>query len=102
MERQTNSRDRIGAEKDHDDSVVGVPTHPVAATVGALAAGGATGAVIGTAAGPVGTPIGARRTAADRTSFREVRTKITRVRTHWAKERAAAIPWRISTPWKKN
>ena len=31
----------------------------MAATVGALAAGGATGAVIGTAAGPVGTAVGA-------------------------------------------
>jgi hypothetical protein len=41
------------------DSLVGVPSHPLAAAVGALVAGGATGAVVGTAAGPVGTAIGA-------------------------------------------
>jgi hypothetical protein len=41
------------------ESLVGVPSHPVAAVVGAVAAGGATGAVVGTAAGPVGTAIGA-------------------------------------------
>ncbi len=42
-----------------DESLVGVPSHPVAAVVGAVVAGGATGAVVGTAAGPVGTAIGA-------------------------------------------
>lgn len=41
------------------DSLVGVPSHPLAAVAGAVAAGGATGAVVGTAAGPVGTAIGA-------------------------------------------
>jgi hypothetical protein len=45
--------------KSDDDSLVGVPSHPVAAVVGAVVAGGATGAVVGTAAGPVGTAIGA-------------------------------------------
>jgi hypothetical protein len=42
-----------------DESLVGVPSHPIAAVVGAVVAGGATGAVVGTAAGPVGTAIGA-------------------------------------------
>ena len=40
-------------------ALVGVPSHPLAATLGALATGGATGAVVGTAAGPVGTVLGA-------------------------------------------
>lgn len=42
-----------------EDSLVGVPDHPVAAVAGALATGAATGAVVGTAAGPVGTVVGA-------------------------------------------
>lgn len=44
---------------DDKDSLVGVPSHPLAAVAGAVAVGGATGAVVGTAAGPVGTAIGA-------------------------------------------
>jgi hypothetical protein len=44
---------------DRKGRVVGAVTHPVAATLGALAAGGATGAVVGTTAGPVGTAVGA-------------------------------------------
>ena len=43
----------------HDDTLVGVPSHRVAAVVGALLTGGATGAVVATAAGPVGTVVGA-------------------------------------------
>jgi hypothetical protein len=42
-----------------DESLVGVPRHPVAMAGGALLAGAATGAVVGTAAGPVGALIGA-------------------------------------------
>jgi hypothetical protein len=41
-----------------DDPVVGIPSHPVATGVGAVAAG-ATGAMVGSAAGPVGTVVGA-------------------------------------------
>ncbi len=59
MQRQYTSEDRTASGKDEDSSVVGVPSHPIAATIGALAAGGATGAVVGTAAGPVGTAVGA-------------------------------------------
>jgi hypothetical protein len=54
--RRTRNEPRSDEDK---DSLVGVPSHPVAAVVGAVAAGGATGAVVGTAAGPVGTAIGA-------------------------------------------
>ena len=42
-----------------DDSLVGVPDHPVAAIAGALAAGAASGAMVGTVAGPVGMAVGA-------------------------------------------
>ncbi len=48
-----------GMNVDDDDRLVGVPSHPLAATVGAIALGGATGAVMGTVVGPVGTVIGA-------------------------------------------
>jgi hypothetical protein len=41
------------------DSLVGVPSHPIAGGVGALAGGAAAGAAVGTVAGPVGTVIGA-------------------------------------------
>jgi len=41
------------------DSIVGVPSHPIAAGIGAVALGGAAGAAVGTAAGPVGTVVGA-------------------------------------------
>ena len=44
---------------DTGGSLVGVPSHPVAATVGALASAAAVGAAFGTAAGPVGIAIGA-------------------------------------------
>jgi hypothetical protein len=55
---QTSKSSRTPHDTD-DESLVGVPSHPVAAVVGAVVAGGATGAVVGTAAGPVGTAIGA-------------------------------------------
>ncbi len=42
-----------------DDSLVGVPDHPLAAAAGAVVTGAAAGAVVGTAAGPVGAVIGA-------------------------------------------
>jgi hypothetical protein len=57
METRRSTSD-ISHDEDKD-SLVGVPSHPIAAVVGAVAAGGATGAVVGTAAGPVGTAIGA-------------------------------------------
>ncbi len=55
---QTSEASNTSSTPD-DESLVGVPSHPVAAVVGAVVAGGATGAVVGTAAGPVGTAIGA-------------------------------------------
>jgi hypothetical protein len=55
---QTSKSSRTPHDTDNE-SLVGVPSHPVAAVVGAVVAGGATGAVVGTAAGPVGTAIGA-------------------------------------------
>ncbi len=54
-----NSRRNTDQAADDGERLVGVPSHPVAATVGAIAAGGATGAVLGTAVGPVGTAVGA-------------------------------------------
>ncbi len=53
------STTRNAADDTVEESLVGVPSHPVAAVAGAVLAGGATGAVVGTAAGPVGTVIGA-------------------------------------------
>ena len=50
---------RIPDPDNTDDSLVGVPSHPVSTLTGALIGGAATGAVVGTAAGPVGTAIGA-------------------------------------------
>ena len=47
------------AKNSHDDSLVGVPDHPVAAVAGALAAGAASGAMVGTVAGPLGIAMGA-------------------------------------------
>ena len=47
------------SENSHDDPLVGVPEHPVAAVAGALAAGAARGAMVGTVAGPLGIAIGA-------------------------------------------
>jgi hypothetical protein len=41
------------------DALVGVPSHPIATGVGALAGGAAAGAAAGTVAGPVGTVVGA-------------------------------------------
>lgn len=42
-----------------EDKLVGVPDHPVAAGVGAVLLGGASGAAAGTVVGPVGTAVGA-------------------------------------------
>jgi uncharacterized protein YcfJ len=47
------------SDRTDDNALVGVPSHPVAAGAGAIAAGVATGAVVGTAAGPIGTAVGA-------------------------------------------
>ena len=46
-------------ENSRDDSLVGVPEHPVAGVAGGMAAGAASGAMVGTVAGPVGMAIGA-------------------------------------------
>jgi hypothetical protein len=41
------------------DPIVGRPTHPLAAGIGAVVLGGASGAAVGSAAGPLGTFVGA-------------------------------------------
>jgi hypothetical protein len=55
MNETTTRSDKPAA----DDSLVGLPDHPLAAVAGALVTGAATGAVVGTAAGPIGAVIGA-------------------------------------------
>lgn len=44
---------------DRSDRLVGAISHPIAATLGALTGGGATGAIIGMTAGPLGIAVGA-------------------------------------------
>ena len=41
------------------DPIVGRPTHPLAAGIGAVVLGGASGAAVGSVAGPIGTFVGA-------------------------------------------
>jgi hypothetical protein len=50
---------KSGKSSESDDALVGVPSHPVATGVGALAGGAAAGAAAGTVVGPVGTVVGA-------------------------------------------
>jgi hypothetical protein len=54
-----NETTRPADKAPQDDSLVGLPDHPLAAVAGAVVTGAAAGAVVGTAAGPLGTVIGA-------------------------------------------
>jgi hypothetical protein len=58
-ETAMNEATRPAAKTPTDDTLVGLPDHPIAAAAGAVLAGAATGAVVGTAAGPIGAVIGA-------------------------------------------
>jgi len=53
------TRNEIIDSESQDDSLVGVPTHPVAVGTGAVVVGAAAGAAAGTIAGPVGALAGA-------------------------------------------
>jgi hypothetical protein len=59
-ETGTNSDEDATASGGVDgEPVVGTPSHPIAAGMGAVLLGGAAGAAVGTAVGPIGTAIGA-------------------------------------------
>ncbi len=53
------TRDETTREDVTADPLVGRPTHPLAAGIGAVVLGGASGAAVGSVAGPIGTFVGA-------------------------------------------